>query len=87
MKSKKLGGSDPRSERNFVLVLDDGEEAVAAISRFAEEQKIGGASLTAIGAFKEGLVPEDLQSERPAYSPTNDTPRSTLCPTSCRKGR
>jgi predicted DNA-binding protein with PD1-like motif len=56
MKSKKLGESDPRSERNFVLVLDDGEEAVPAISRFAEEQKIGGASLTAIGAFKEATL-------------------------------
>ncbi|MFA1675452.1 hypothetical protein ACDY97_22520, partial [Rhizobium mongolense] len=46
MKSKELDESDPWRERNFVLVLDDGEEAFEAITRFAEEQKVGGASLT-----------------------------------------
>lgn len=56
MKSKELGDSDPWSERNFVLVLEDGDEAFAAIIRFAEEQKIGGASFTAIGAFSEATL-------------------------------
>ncbi len=41
------------SERNFVLVLDDGEEAFASITRFCEENNITGASLTAIGAFRQ----------------------------------
>jgi len=76
MQSKELGESDPWSERNFVLVLDDGEEAFGAITKFCEEQNITGASLTAIGAFKRAKlgffnltqkryidIPVDTQSE------------------------
>lgn len=76
MQSKELGKSDPWSERNFVLVLDDGEEAFGAITKFCEEQNITGASLTAIGAFKRAKlgffdfaqkryidIPVDTQSE------------------------
>ena len=76
MQSKELGKSDPWSERNFVLVLDDGEEAFGAIIKFCEEQNITGASLTAIGAFKRAKlgffdftqkryidIPVDTQSE------------------------
>ncbi|MDQ1183871.1 PPC domain-containing DNA-binding protein [Agrobacterium larrymoorei] len=76
MQSKELGRSDPWSERNFVLVLDDGEEAFAAITKFCEEENITGASLTAIGAFKQAKlgffdfaqksyidIPVDTQSE------------------------
>ncbi|MEH3127409.1 PPC domain-containing DNA-binding protein [Agrobacterium cavarae] len=76
MQSKELGKSDPWSERNFVLVLDDGEEAFGAITKFCEEQNITGASLTAIGAFKRAKlgffdfaqkryidIPVDIQSE------------------------
>jgi hypothetical protein len=39
-----------------VLVLDDGEEAIEAITRFAQEQRLGGASLTAIGAFSNATL-------------------------------
>jgi predicted DNA-binding protein with PD1-like motif len=56
MKSKELGESDPQSERNFVLVLEEGEEAFSAITRFAEEEKLTGASLTAIGAFSAATL-------------------------------
>lgn len=56
MKSKELAESDPWRERNFVLVLDDGEEAFEAITRFADQQKLGGASLTAIGAFQNATL-------------------------------
>ncbi|PVE54868.1 PPC domain-containing DNA-binding protein [Rhizobium rhizogenes] len=76
MQSKELGKSDPWSERNFVLVLDDGEEAFGAITKFCGEQNITGASLTAIGAFKRAKlgffdftqkryidIPVDTQSE------------------------
>ena len=67
MKSKELGDSDPWSGRNFVLVLNDGEEAFANSSRFPEEQKISGASFTAIGAFKEETLVifdfEELQGD------------------------
>ncbi|MEH3093277.1 MAG: DNA-binding protein [Agrobacterium cavarae] len=76
MQSKELDKSDPSSERNFVLVLNDGEEAFGAITKFCEEQNITGASLTAIGAFKRAKlgffdftqkryidIPVDTQSE------------------------
>lgn len=56
MKSKELGESDPWRERNFLLVLEDDEEAFSAITRFAEEQKLAGASLTAIGAFRTATL-------------------------------
>ena len=56
MKSKELTESDPWSERNYVLVLDEGDEAFGAITRFASQQNIGGASFTAIGAFSEATL-------------------------------
>jgi hypothetical protein len=39
-----------------VLVLEDGEEAFSAITRFAGEQKLTGASLTDIGAFRSATL-------------------------------
>jgi hypothetical protein len=42
--------------RTFVLVLDPGEEAVAAIKGFAGAQGLSGASLTALGAFEHATV-------------------------------
>lgn len=56
MKSKEFGDTNPWSERNWVLVLDEGEEAFDAISRFAQENEIAGASLTAIGAFRSATL-------------------------------
>lgn len=43
-------------ERTFVLVLDAGDEAFSAISDFADSNHLGGASLTAIGAFERATV-------------------------------
>ncbi|HZK89451.1 MAG TPA: PPC domain-containing DNA-binding protein [Stellaceae bacterium] len=54
MKSKLV--AQAAGERTFVLVLDPGEEAFAAISRFASDEKIAGASLTALGAFEKATV-------------------------------
>lgn len=39
-----------------IVVLDSGEEAIAALTRFANEAKITAASLTAIGAFERATV-------------------------------
>ncbi len=64
MRSKELGRSDPWSERNFVLVLDDGEEAFASIKRFCEENNITGASLTAIGAFRQPISAFSISVEK-----------------------
>jgi Predicted DNA-binding protein with PD1-like DNA-binding motif len=43
-------------ERTFILVLDAGEEAFAAITAFAVKERISAASLTAIGAFERVKV-------------------------------
>ena len=43
-------------ERTFVVVLEAGDEAFAAISGFAETNRLGGSSLTAIGAFERATV-------------------------------
>ncbi|MER8751002.1 DNA-binding protein [Mesorhizobium sp. M1050] len=43
-------------QRTFVLVLEPREEAFAALTGFAVDQKIGSASLTAIGAFESATV-------------------------------
>ncbi|MBZ9906560.1 DNA-binding protein [Mesorhizobium sp. BR115XR7A] len=50
MKSRLV--NEANGQRTFVVVLDPGEEAFAALTSFAVEQKIGSASLTAIGAFQ-----------------------------------
>ena len=54
MKNRKLSGDG--SAKIHVVVLDTGEEAFAALSRFATEANISAASLTAIGAFEKATV-------------------------------
>src|ERR1700761_6811819 len=39
-------------ERTFILVLDSGEEAFAAVTQFAKGKGLHAASFTAIGAFE-----------------------------------
>ena len=47
---------DIGGRRKFVLVLDAGEEVVAAITRFASELGVKGASLTGIGALSHSRL-------------------------------
>ncbi len=54
MESKVVGALE--QGRVHVVVLDSGEEAFAALTRFAGEKAISGASLTAIGAFERATV-------------------------------
>jgi predicted DNA-binding protein with PD1-like motif len=54
MHSTLLAEND--GKRVFALVLDAGEEAFACISRFANEQTVSAASITAIGAFELATV-------------------------------
>ncbi|RWM91882.1 MAG: DUF296 domain-containing protein [Mesorhizobium sp.] len=54
MKSQLVAES--AGQRTFVVVLDPGEEAFAALSAFAVDHDIGGASLTALGAFEKATV-------------------------------
>jgi uncharacterized protein len=54
MKSKIVA---PKADsRTRVIILDTGEEAFAALTRFANETEISSASLTAIGAFESAVV-------------------------------
>ncbi|WP_454854225.1 PPC domain-containing DNA-binding protein [Rhizobium binxianense] len=54
MKHKLLAGD--AGERTFIVVLDEGDEAFASITAFAERNDIAAASLTAIGAFSEATI-------------------------------
>ena len=65
MKSKSVTSGE---ERVFVLILDQGEEAFKAITSFANEKAISGASVSAVGAFAEAKVGWfDLQAK--TYKP------------------
>lgn len=39
-----------------VIILDSGEEAFAALTKFANEERLSAASLTAIGAFERATI-------------------------------
>ena len=54
MKSQKI--ADGAGSETRVVVLDSGEEAFAALSRFANETGITAATLTAIGAFQTATI-------------------------------
>ncbi|RZI44027.1 DUF296 domain-containing protein [Herbaspirillum sp. HC18] len=44
------------AERTYALIMDSGDEAVASLQRFCEEQNIGAARFTAIGAFSSATL-------------------------------
>ena len=48
--------SDDPGGHVHIVILDSGEEAFAALTRFANEAKITAASVTAIGAFERATV-------------------------------
>lgn len=54
MKWKRVSRDD--ADKVYVLVLDTGEEAFAAISGFAASENITAASFLAIGAFESAVV-------------------------------
>jgi predicted DNA-binding protein with PD1-like motif len=54
MKSRLI--SDTPGAQIHVVVLDSGEEAFAALAKFANDEKLAAASLTAIGAFERATV-------------------------------
>jgi len=51
MRTKVL--SEQHGERVFAVIFDKGEDPVAGLTRFAEEQNLTAAGFTAIGAFSE----------------------------------
>ena len=54
MKSQVV--SNEQNARMHVVVLESGEEAFAALTRFANQEKVTAAALTAIGAFERAVV-------------------------------
>jgi uncharacterized protein len=54
MRSKLI--SDEPGAQVHVVILDSGEEAFAALTKFANEAGISAATLTAIGAFERATV-------------------------------
>ena len=42
--------------RTFVVVLETGDEVMTNLQRFAEEQRLSAAQITAIGAFREAVI-------------------------------
>jgi predicted DNA-binding protein with PD1-like motif len=54
MKSQLV--SDTADAQVHVVILDAGEEAFAALTKFANDKKLAAASLTAIGAFENATV-------------------------------
>lgn len=53
MRAKVL---NEHGERVFALIFGIGEEPMAGLTRFAEEQNLSGAGFTAIGAFSEATL-------------------------------
>ena len=57
MRVKQVAGDAARGGRvTFVAVLDKGDEAVEALTRFAAEHGIDAGQLTAIGAFSRATL-------------------------------
>mgnify|MGYP006176373101 CR=1 FL=1 len=53
MRAKLLNDS---GERVFAVIFDTGEDPVAGLTRFAEEQDLTASGFTAIGAFSEAML-------------------------------
>jgi predicted DNA-binding protein with PD1-like motif len=53
MRSKLIKDAEPRT---YAVILDKGDEAVAALARFAAEARLGAAQITAIGAFSDAVL-------------------------------
>jgi len=54
MRAELLDGH--AGNRTFAVIFDTGEEPIAGLTRFAEQENLTGASFTAIGAFSEALL-------------------------------
>jgi hypothetical protein len=54
MQATQIGGAGGAA--TFVVVLGEGDEAVAALSAFARERDLAAAQVTAVGAFREATV-------------------------------
>lgn len=53
MRTKLL---NDHGERTFAVIFDTGDDPVAGLTRFAEENKLAASAFTAIGAFSEAVL-------------------------------
>jgi uncharacterized protein len=53
MRAKLL---NENGERVFAVIFETGDDPVAGLTRFADEQKLGASAFTAIGAFSEATL-------------------------------
>jgi uncharacterized protein len=54
MKSKRLDHRQP--EQTYALIFDQGDEVMASLRRFVDEQHLDAAHFTAIGAFSDATI-------------------------------
>ncbi len=54
MKTRLLGEVEGR--KTFVVVFDDGDEPIEALTEFARQEKLSGAHFTGIGAFNSATL-------------------------------
>jgi predicted DNA-binding protein with PD1-like motif len=54
MKSQLL--HEAHGQRTFILVFETGDEVMATLHQFAQEQKLSGSHFTAIGAFQNAVL-------------------------------
>lgn len=71
MKTKLLDNTQGR--RTYAVVLDTGDEVMAALKKVAAEEKLGGAQISAIGAFSSArLAYFDWDSKSYTPIPVNE---------------
>jgi hypothetical protein len=75
MRSQTIDSADAPTH---VLVLDAGDEAMAAISAFAREQDLTAAQVTAIGAFEQATVGWFDRRTRSNSFATKSTPTTSI---------
>jgi predicted DNA-binding protein with PD1-like motif len=54
---------DQHDEQIYAVIFDTGEDPIAGLTRFAEEQNLTASSFTAIGAFSEAVLAGDIAVE------------------------
>ncbi len=52
----KLLNREEGGQRSFVLVLETGDEVMSCLRRFADQEKLGGAQFSGIGAFSDAVL-------------------------------
>jgi len=66
MKSKQI--HEANGQRTFAVVLGKGDEVRECLDRFAEQERLSAAQLTAIGAFERAII-RFFDWEKKAYQP------------------